>query len=372
MQHTAGLLGKAGRDVGKIEESLYAVSNQLDWDVKREQDIDWMLRRITHELSEEVRILHSMHYFLSDAITQYAELDHPSLPQNGGNNESTGNVLVKSLLDFQSELVDRIESMVKLIGKIEDDDVKGFSADILKYIHDLLQLIKGGTETESVYSKLFDLADSSCSIWKGLYEMLRDGIGDEKDKLKYIGKFGTAAAVIGITGEMCGFLGAFIQYLKTGNQEDFTDMLKSLIGVGKEGYDAILDPVSTYAVHVYTSLIKTGVDFIAEVGECVRKYSADGDWSATDTGRTGIEASLVAINTLISELSYHFISLEAFGASIEEIIQTTITGAENWGTIAGKIILNDPKLKKMYDEADNDGKRRLLIWAIFKVGMMTL
>lgn len=372
MQHTTELLSKIGRDIGKIEESLSSVSNQLDWDVKREQDIDWMLRRINQELSEEAKILHSMHCFLNDAINQYAELDHSSLPPGEDDNKQTENVSVKKLLDFQCELVDRVANLVKVIGKIEDDDVKGFSSDILKYIHDFMELTQGGSETESDIAKLFDFADSSSSVWKGFYEILKEGLASEADKLKFTNKFGTSAAIVGVIGEMCGFLGAYIQYAKTGNQEDFTDMLKSLVGVGKEIYTSLSDPVSSYPVHVYTSIIKAGVDFLAEVGECVSKYSADGDWSWGDTGRTGIEASLSAINTLISELSYHFISLEAFGASIEEIIQTTITGAENWGAIAGKFIFNDPKLKKMYDEADNAGKRRLLIWAILKIGKMTL
>ena len=376
MQHTSETLQKIGKDLEKIEESFRHVSARLDWDIKREQDIDWMLRNIANELKEEGDMLKSMKSFLDYAIDRYDDLDQ----QTEHNGSPVIQIFQKfsaigklgNLATVHSDLLDRAQKIIEGFSKLIDNSTGEFSSDILKYCNDLIQLFSGGDGKKMGIVRWCDLADSSCSLWKGFYEILRDGFQDDKIKKQFEDHFGIGASAIGLIGSYSGFFGSFIQYYFTKDRDDYADCVKSLVDAGKESYLALAKPDSNYSAHTYTSIIQCAVDFSAQLEESVQKYSRDGKWSMVDTGATGIEASITGLNTLISKYTYGAISLENIGTSPEKVSETTIEGAKNWGTAAGEMILNDPKLRKEYEEANAWKKKTMLFWAIGKTGIMSL
>lgn len=374
IRNTADTLRVIERNIGKIEDSFCTAASALDWDVKREQDIDRLLRSISNEIAEEERMLRAMESFLDSTAVKYEELEHQSMGGAKVKKSSVWIVTVKSPKDFYSDLLEKVKNGVKLVSKLDDDDgdTEGFTADILAYAKDFVKMFVGGDDEESIGVRWWNLADSSCSVWKGFYEMLRDGMDDEKLKKAFEGKYGNAASAVGVAGSLSGFVGSYIQFWKTGEMDDYSDMLKSTVGVGKEMYSVIEKPDSGYGAHIYTSIIKSGIDFSVQIGESTRKYNEDGNLSWTEIGAIGVEASITGINTLISELTYKVVSLENIDSSPEKISDTVLSGAENWGEKAGEMIRDDPELKKEYDEGSSFKKTRMLLWAIGKTGKMYL
>lgn len=373
MQNTSDTLLDISKKVDEIENLFSAVSRRLDWDVRNEQDIEHRLESISRELVEEERMLRRMIGCLNNAIDKYTDLDRKSKnSENQTNKNKNAIILANNVAVFQCDLLKRIKNLFKGYGKLKHDDTSEFTADILEYVHDFIQLYSGGNGKEPGIVRWLNLADSSCGLWKGFYEILKDGFKEETIKRLFENKLGDIADVIGMTGAFAGFLGSYIQFSKTGTMEDFQDMAKSIVGVGKEIYLAEVHPDSSYSAHTYTSIIKSGIDFTVQVGESVKKYSQDGEWSMRDTGATGVEASIAGLNTLISGYTFGIVSLETIGTSPEEVSKVALTGADNWGKKAGEMIRNDPELKKEYDEASSLKKTRMLLWAIGKTGYMTL
>ena len=52
LQRMSEMLDRVEKDIEQREEAFSIVSRNLDWQVKREEDIDWQLRCIFIELQE--------------------------------------------------------------------------------------------------------------------------------------------------------------------------------------------------------------------------------------------------------------------------------------------------------------------------------
>ena len=53
LQRMSEMLDRVEKDIEQREEAFSGISGNLDWRVKREEDIDWQLRHICMELQEE-------------------------------------------------------------------------------------------------------------------------------------------------------------------------------------------------------------------------------------------------------------------------------------------------------------------------------
>lgn len=378
LRRSSERIRKVERDIEKIEESFHSVAGRLDWDVKREEDIDWMLRCVDNELRQEERALIGMVNFLDNAAEKYEELEqeHPK--------EQVPFYPIKLILRpilgvhptplerLHSELLERMKNIVNGIGKVSDNETIGFSADILDYVNNVLKFF-GGDKTEAFgIVQWCKLTDSSAALWKGLYEVLHMGFSDEKIQKLFETKFGPVAAGVGIGGAFAGMIGSILQATKNKEWKDIAGIGSSATDLGKNIYFVADPSAAKYPVHAYTSILKSGMDFTGQLADSVAEYSKDGKWSMGDTGATGIEASVQGLNTLVSEFTFGIISLEAINSSPEEISKALESGAEEWADQASDYILQNPELNKEYKESGPVNRARILLWAIGKTGIMRL
>ena len=71
LQRMSEMLDRVEKDIEQREEAFSIVSRNLDWQVKREEDIDWQLRCICIELQEEKQKIAEIAEYLRRASVIY-------------------------------------------------------------------------------------------------------------------------------------------------------------------------------------------------------------------------------------------------------------------------------------------------------------
>ena len=75
LQRMSEMLDRVEKDIEQREEAFSIVSRNLDWQVKREEDIDWQLRCICIELQEEKQKIAEIAEYLRSASVIYEKLE---------------------------------------------------------------------------------------------------------------------------------------------------------------------------------------------------------------------------------------------------------------------------------------------------------
>ena len=75
LQRMSEMLDRVEKDIEQREEAFSIVSRNLDWQVKREEDIDWQLRCICIELQEEKQKIAEIAEYLRRASVIYEKLE---------------------------------------------------------------------------------------------------------------------------------------------------------------------------------------------------------------------------------------------------------------------------------------------------------
>lgn len=369
LNDSAQSLQQIKSEIKKTEEHFRYVSSRLDWKVGCEQDIDWILRQIDNELREESRVLTEMVVFLENASEMYEQLEREEYQKKDGQ-QMIRAIEVKKipLVKCYNKLLKLCKEDVKCVSKITDNKTLGFTGDILDYLNNLFSFYDPDEAGAFGWVKLCKLVKSSSGIWNGFYSLLKAGMKDDIMKKLFEIKFGDIATGVGVTGSFAGLIGAIIQAVSTGKWDDYSGIGKAATDVGKTIYLIGEESrVVKYSAYIYTSILKSMMDFGGKTIEDLKKYSEDGKLEPGEIGRTGVDASVKGLNSLFSEISFGVISLENMNTTPEELSKKLTEGAAGLGTEAGVLILNDPVRKKAYDEADNIKRTQMLITAIGEI-----
>ena len=273
--------------------------------------------------------------------------------------------IIVKVLAFQNKIIKICKDDVKCISKILDDKTLGFTGNILDYVNNLISFYNPNKEGAFGFAQLCKLAKSSAGVWKGLYDLLKDGMDDQVIKELFKLKYGDIATGVGVAGSFAGLIGSILQAYQTGDWDDFSGIGKSATDLGKTIYLIGKDSkVVKYSAHAYSSILKSALDFSGKTIEDIKKYSEDGKLTVGEIANTGVDASIKGLNSLVSELTFGAISLENTNISPEELSTKLLASAEGMGADAGALIRNNPARKKVYDEASNFKRTSMLIGAI--------
>lgn len=366
LNSSAQSLKRIEGEINKNEEEFRYVSRQLDWKVSCEKDIDWILRKIDNELCEQSKVFGEMALFLENTSEMYKQLEYFN---NKKNDRVPGVIVVEPIivkvLAFQNKIIKICKDDVKCISKILDDKTLGFTGNILDYVNNLISFYNPNKEGAFGFAQLCKLAKSSAGVWKGLYDLLKDGMDDQVIKELFKLKYGDIATGVGVAGSFAGLIGSILQAYQTGDWDDFSGIGKSATDLGKTIYLIGKDSkVVKYSAYAYSSILKSALDFSGKTIEDIKKYSEDGKLTVGEIANTGVDASIKGLNSLVSELTFGAISLENTNISPEELSTKLLASAEGMGADAGALIRNNPARKKVYDEASNFKRTSMLIGAI--------
>lgn len=367
LQRMSEMLGRVEKDIEQREEVFSGISGNLDWRVKREEDIDWQLRHICMELQEEKQRIAEIAEYLRHASVIYEELekkqqdeDEKSLSygtvyEQNGQKKSFGEVYV----EVYSWILEVFKNSMKAVSEMNEDKEMGLAGDLVSYYKSLLDFLKGDSEhTPFGLGMWCKLSKASASVWKGAYTVFKESFSDEATQNLFEKKFGGWSNGVGVAGGLMGILGAVTEY--SGNGSSVANIGKETADLGKTLYLIGKDSVFKYPAHVYTSILQSAIDVAGQTYDSIHKYKEDGHLSLEDIAYTGIEASVKGLDTLLSKFSHGIFSTKTAGTNAEDTAKWLEEGANKIGESIGKRIASDPELKQAFQNG-NIAQRLLII-----------
>lgn len=367
LQRMSEMLDRVEKDIEQREEAFSGISGNLDWRVKREEDIDWQLRQICMELQEEKQRIAEIAEYLRHASVTYEELekkqqdeDEKSLSygtvyEQNGQKKPFGEVYV----EVYSWILEVFKNSMKAVSEMNEDKEMGLAGDLVSYYKSLLDFLKGDSEhTPFGLGMWCKLSKASASVWKGAYTVFKESFSDEAMQNLFEKKFGGWSNGVGVAGGLMGILGAVTEY--SGNGSSVANIGKETADLGKTLYLIGKDSVFKYPAHVYTSILQSAIDVAGQTYDSIHKYKEDGHLSLEDIAYTGIEASVKGLDTLLSKFSHGIFSTKTAGTNAEDTAKWLEEGANKIGESIGKRIASDPELKQAFQNG-NIAQRLLII-----------
>ncbi len=327
-----------------ISSDVAAVNQQLQWRTSLSTAIRSNLSQHSEYVGQLREIASALSGALSTAVEQYtstenelvgvAEATASSIAESvsaviagGDGDDGAGVESFLGLLNEEDEdFLDKIKSILKAMDKWGDNSEAGILENILSYLEDFESFFFGSDSDKAGLTGLAaicSLADSSVSVWTGLYDYWRDMFEGVTT-----GLFGDIAnrnvKILGLSGSLMGLVSSVLSASETLSENidankwgtiiaDYLDCGKDVISTIKSGYTLkhIKDVASLAdvkagvwsALSVYTAIGEAGVSTVSQAFRSIEKYASDGSWDVGDTGATGIDISVAGIYGLSHSLT---------------------------------------------------------------------
>ena len=195
------------------------------------------------------------------------------------------------------KVVDKLLDKMKVTGG-------GLIGDVTDYFKSFMEFFTGDKSGLSGFADWANLADDSVGLWKGLYDLCKD-LG--ASGAMFTEKVAERVKGVGVIGSLLGTVGAFMDMMDTSGKS-FQEVMENTADFGASGVKTgisvlrLVGAVSTLPAHIYTSIAEAGFDFLGQMGESIKEYSADG-WDLGDTGEVMVDASCEGLYSLGNALT---------------------------------------------------------------------
>ena len=283
------------------------------------------------------------------------------------------------------------KSMTSFLGKYLKEvkekkgagNILGLGGKGLGYAEDVYNFLKGDKKGLSGASDLCSLGDSSCEVWNGFYKVIENKY---KDAFKKAGDiptpYGTRMANISgsvsVIGDLFGLGGDLFDAMDSGKNPTGADknaaFIKStthVVDMGTDIYDWVskADTKGMYTpAGIYGTIASSYIESGSVAYKDIMKMKADGQWTIDDTAQTMLDSSTAGLYKMIDKLSFGLISEKTTNVSAQQISDTLKNGAVKWGTDAGMRVVNDPALKRIYDNGNEFVKGCVTVYSIAETG----
>ena len=316
---------------------------------------------------------------LSQIVALYDENEKNicNLDSSGGESKINNNPTKEK--EENNPFLEILKSIFKWTDKTDEYEKGGIVSSGIEYIESLYKFFTGDLRGLTGAADWLNLGDKSIGVWKEYYDYLNSQFDGQGGIFSFNNQMGVAG--LGLLGSMFGFYSSMYGSINTintaenmgtagiignllGNGVELTDVGKSfydLIHVGEDIESGIYTPQSIYA-----ATAKAYISSLSQGFKSYEKYSADGAWDLRDTGATGIEASVAGLGAIVSALTFGLVSDKTTGVSAEQFSESLEKAADDIGTQSGKYIVNDPELKRKYQESNVIGRIAITAYAVFK------
>ena len=189
LQRMSEMLDRVEKDIEQREEAFSIVSRNLDWQVKREEDIDWQLRCICIELQEEKQKIAEIAEYLRRASVIYEKLEK-NLQDEDERSLSYGTVYDQNeqetpfgtaYVAVYSWLLEVSKNIMKAVSEKNKDEITGLAGDLVSYCDSLIKFFTGDSKHAPFgIGQWCKLSKASASVWKGFYTVFKKSFSDEK------------------------------------------------------------------------------------------------------------------------------------------------------------------------------------------------
>lgn len=356
--------------IAKINANLRSVGNLGDFSFSGKSTLQARVNDLTSAVEEQSRKTRTMGEKLvviarlydlaeQDIKEQGAKDIFSSVPQSGlhssgATNTGSGAEMggrggVESSGDGKDDFGwDFLKAVLTFRNKFKKDDGAGVGKDFLSYLKSAFDFLNGEKTGWNGASNLFDFADKSTGMWKGLYEYFKS-----QDPTGLLEKtWGQGAAGVGIAGSMLALLSKSMTAMGADNSTA-SKAAANILDVGSGGIDVAksvyeythfqdfigkeqgpFSPASQWA-----AFGETVTSSLAQTFRSVEKYGADG-WQFMDFAETGVDVAVTGLEKMISCLTFNIISADTFGTTTEEISEGLKEWANNLGKDIGRGLTN--------------------------------
>lgn len=281
------------------------------------------------------------------------------------------NEVEETTIDEESpeELVNRMLELAKALLKVDDGDpekdIGGLAASLLSYLKKLAELVDGDAENGLVLSsEALELASGSVDLWDKLAELL---------KYFYELKDIPGVEEVGLIGELCALIASILEaagkdYDSVGEQigEAIKKIGGSITDLGAVIYK-LLEKGATAAVSIYAGIAKAILASYGQFIESLEEYAKDGEFDLGDVADTGVDVAIEGLAALISTATLGIISENTTGMTAEEVREKLKESADQLGKDAAEYIMNNPKLREMYNNGNGAERAMLIAYAVAMV-----
>lgn len=323
--------------VDVIQSDFQRTIQQLDWDIRFDSDINSTAMQITRKLGQYSKALKAYQCFIEDTRNEYVKLDeykklpyltmgYIKIPLNlgpGSNPVANWKDKISEIIfgtDEEKDFLSNIKTLLGGIDELGDVDEAGSLEDVLSYIESFRDFFSGDKKGLTGASDLCDLADSSVSVWTGLYDYFCNTYKGLKT-----GFFGDVAQKnVKVMGLSAGFLGLTSSILSASsgldNKQwqnivaDYVDCGKDMLSIIKSGYElkhigdikslAEIKAGPWSALGVYSAVGEAVIQSISQGFRSYGKYYADGKWDLGDTGAAGIDIAMAGLYGISHSLTF--------------------------------------------------------------------
>ncbi len=216
-----------------------------------------------------------------------------------------------------------ILSLIKTWLNFSDIKESGVIKKSVSYFEAFTKFFNGDKKGLTGARDLCDLANSSISLWSGLYDYFA-GTYEGLKKLDS-GLFGKNAQrkvkELGMSGSILGLISSIMSANNDMDQKTLQEIIADYVKCGKNGVsiynakyaiDHIGDTKSLIsqkaggwsALDIYSAIANGGVDVASQAIKSYGKYYADGKWSLEDTAAMCVDVSVAGLYGMAHALSF--------------------------------------------------------------------
>lgn len=313
--------------------SVRSIRSRLTFEIRQRSQIDAQLNALAKELEEHNTSLHRLIATGNNVCDLYQRSENNLLgcltvgttawvqPNRGYISDSgTSQSILEDLLDWSLQMLPTlIPGAVQPINGLDFDFAKildklmdkldiaggGVLGDITDYFGSFSEFFAGDMSGLSGFADWANLADNSVGLWSDLYDLYKD-LGATGNL--FTEEMAKRVQGIGLIGSVLGTVGAFMDMMDT-TGKSFEERMEDTTDLGisgtKTGISALklIGGIGTFPAHIYTSIAEAGFNFIAQIGESINIYNADGWDMMGDTGELLIDTSCEGLYSLGNALT---------------------------------------------------------------------
>lgn len=270
----------------------------------------------------------------------------------------------------QEELVARMLELAKALLKINDEDsnqkdIGGLVASFGSYYQKLVECCDGDAENAWViYSEAFELTETGINGWEEFLKLL---------KYYYDLKKIPGEDVVGLSGDFLSIIAAILEAIGKDYDtvgERIGEAIKNIGGSITDFGAAILKMLekgASAAVSIYAGIAKAILASYGQFIESLEEYAKDGSFNLGDVADTGVDVAVAGLAALISTVTKGIISENTTGITEEEVREQLKNSADQLGKDAAEYIMNNPKLREMYNNGNGAERAMLIAYAVAMV-----